>query len=174
MAPPRTVRIARRDGSATTPGERTASAFVANTAGSARAGRLLLLFMAALGVIYLAFAGLTIANPLPGVRDNLYAWGAFTLVALLLALWGWSITLARAPVGARKARDGLVVRERGGSVRRFEARALDELHVVQRYPNGLLAPAPTALVELRTPEGGKRTYLVGDGFFEDIRSTPAP
>ena len=172
MAAPRAVRIARTPAPRATTAEAARTRFVPNRAGVARGRRLFLLFGLVLLAIYALFAALTLANPLPGVRDNLFAWAAFSALALLLAVWGWSITIGRAPRGVVLQREELLVREPLGASRRLPRSALNGLKVVQRYSAGWLAPEPTVLVEVRPERGRARTYLVGEAFFADLPEPP--
>lgn len=172
MAAPRAVRIARAASAAPAAGPSARPHFVPNRAGDTRARRLFLLFAVLLVAIYATFAALTLSNPVPGVRENLFAWAAFSLLALALALWGWSITIGRAPRGVLVRSEELLVRERLGGSRRVLRSALDGIKVVQRYPAGWIAPEPTVLAEVRVEGGRARTYLVGESFFADL-SEPA-
>jgi hypothetical protein len=127
------------------------------------------LYGGALVAIYLVFVGLSLSSPIEGVRDNAFAWGYLSVVTVALAIAGWFLTLGRTPTGAVRRPDELVVRERTGRLRRFPGHVLDEPRVVHRYAASFLGPQPTEFIELRTADGARRTYLVGEGFFEGLR-----
>ena len=172
MAAPRAVRISRpASGTATEPGHRRggpATRFQPNRGGTARAWRLFAVYAIALLAIYLLFLALALTSPVEGVRDNALPWLYLSVVTAALAAAGWLLTLGRTPSGAILRSEELVVRERTGRLRRFPAHALSERKVVHRYSPSLLGPQATEFVELRTSDRGRRTYLVGEGFFEDL------
>ena len=166
MAEPRAVRIAR---SATpSSGAAETGRFIPNRAGTARGWRLFVLFVAVLAVIYLVFVALALSSPTPGVRNNPLGWATFSGLATLLALWGWAITLGRAPRGATPRGEDVLVEGRTGRRYRVAAGALAQATVAHRYPAGPLSPEPTEFVVLRTSDGAQRTFLVGESFFEDL------
>lgn len=163
----RTVRIGRpREGGR--PATGPAGEFRPNRFATARAQRLFLLFALLLVVIYGAFAALTLSNPLPGVRENPFAWLSFSGLAAVLGVWGWRITLGRAPRGVTVRPDGWWIHERGGRRTTVPGSALREPRVAQHYLPGWSAPGPTALVELPT-ERGVRAYLLDEELLELAR-----
>ncbi len=167
MASPRPVRIVRvpsRSGGGPGPPARAGAPgdYRPNVGGRGRGVRLFAGFLVLLAVIYAAFAALALTASAPGARDDPVTWGLFTLVAVVLALWGWVLTLGRVPRGVWVGAGHLVVEERAGRVRRFDLASGDRLVVLQRHAEGLLSPRPTELVELRGPDGA-RSYLVEAG-----------
>jgi hypothetical protein len=163
VAASRAVRIARssrRSGAST--------AFIPNHAGERRAWRLFATYLLALAVIYALFLGLALTSPSPGPRDDTAAWASLTLLAAALAGGGWTITLGRAPRGAALVGGDLAVRERWGRVRRFPAGSEAHRRVVHHYPSGILGPDATEMVELVAVDRSRRTYLVGEGYFERL------
>ncbi len=174
MSSPRPVRIVRVPSRpAGAPSARAAAAgdYRPNGGGRGRGRRLLLGFLALLAVIYAVFAGLALTAAAPGTRDDPVTWGLFSVVAVALALWGWVLTLGRAPRGAWVGAGHVIVEERAGRVRRFDLTSGDQLVVLQRHAQGLLSPRPTELVELRGPDG-RRSYLIEAGLFEGASVVP--
>jgi hypothetical protein len=177
----RTVRIPRKgDGSSiaeepsTEPGSASApmvsSKHFTNSAGGTRAFRTFLLFLVGLAAIYGLFLGLA-------VRDTSAATGTsveevLTAAVAVSLVVGWLVTLGQAPAAAWIANGQLVVRERTGRSRRFPA-ATVRFHVLRTNGVGPFGPDPTEFVEVSAPGGGRRTYLVGAGFF-DFAESPHP
>jgi hypothetical protein len=172
MSQPRPVRISRAAAAGAPSGEGKRAAFavgwVQNQAGEARARRLFGLFVVVLLVIYGAFVGLATAGSSSGVRSAPAAWAIFTLLAVLLGLWGWSLTFGKTPRSAQRREGDLLVRERMGRVRRFPVESAFSMRVVQRYHAGVLGPQATEVVELLTRERRSREYLVGERYFQDL------
>jgi hypothetical protein len=127
------------------------------------------LYAGGLVLLYLLFVGLSLSSPVPGVRENVAAWAYLTVVTAVLGATGWVVTLGRTPSGAVLRTGELVVRERTGRLRRFPANVLADPKVVHRYGASFLGPEATEFIELRTSDGTRRTYLVGEGFFEGFR-----
>ncbi|MCI4360143.1 MAG: hypothetical protein L3J91_00405 [Thermoplasmata archaeon] len=171
MSQPRPVRIAR-SAAVDAPGEARRTAFagawVRNRAGELRAGRLFGLFVVVLIAIYAWFVGLALLGSHAGLLTAPAAWGLFTVVAVVLALWGWSITYGRTPKGAQRREGEILVRERMGRIRRFPIESVAGIKIAQHYPASFLGPEPTEFVELLTRERMRRTYLVGERFFEPL------
>ena len=171
MAGSRPVRIARRPASEPVlsrtelPVASHWGEYRENHAGTIRASRLFLLFLIVLIVLYVLFLGLALSSPTPGVSANLGAIAGFTVIAFGLGLWGWTITLLRAPRSVRLRSTETIVTERTGRTRRFPAAAELTIRVVGRFPGGLLASEPTEMVEVWTQTQGKRNYLVRSGLF---------
>lgn len=165
MATPRSIRIPRRPVAAPriapAPGDER---FVPNAAGTARAVRLFVAFLALLLVIYLLFVGLALSTRGASPAGNAIAWGIFSAFAAGFAISGWTITLGRAPRGFWRRSGELAVKERLGRVRRFPANGVPK--VAKRFGAGPLGPEPTIFVELTGTDGAKRTYLVGEGTIE--------
>lgn len=145
---------------------RPPSAFFENRAGGARAWRLCLVYEGALGVLYLLFLGLTVDSA-GGVKSNSAALALFSLVALLLGAVGFWRTVARAPRGASRRGDDLLVTNRFGRVSKFRIDDGFRLEVIERHREGIFGPEPTELVRLFTSDGTSRTYLVGRSFLPD-------
>jgi hypothetical protein len=164
------VRISRAPpGDAVIGGDRRASfagAWVLNRAAEARARRLFGLFLVVLLAIYVLFVGIAEAGS--GVRSAPAAWVLFTVMAGVLAVWGWSITFGLTPRSAQRREGDVLVRERMGRVRRFPAATALTPRIVQHSDAGLLGPEPTEVVELITRERARRTYIVGEKFFEKL------
>ena len=125
------------------------------------------LFAAGVLVIYLLFLGLTATSTSPGLRNSPTVYAALTIAVALLGVWGWFLTVHRAPRQAVLRDDALVVTERSGRARRFSPLGV-RVRVLYRYGPGLLAAEPTELVELSDAEGRRRNYLVGRGFFQSM------
>ncbi|MCI4317685.1 MAG: hypothetical protein L3J96_04035, partial [Thermoplasmata archaeon] len=144
-----------------------ASRFVSNDAGSARAYRLFIVYLAGLIASYLAFLVLAFTAPQPGTREDLVVLGGLSVAAVILIGWGWVITVGRAPRGIRFEGKELIVLERWGRPKRFESPPLLELRVVYRYTPGFLGREPTELVEVTSLDGRKRAYLVRRGLLSE-------
>ena len=172
MPEPRAVRISRPSGGGVTDGPARRAAFAGawtpNRAAEGRAARLFGLFLGMLVVIYVVFLGIAELGTQSGARSAPGAWAVFSLVAVLLAGWGWWITYGRTPRAAQKREGDLLVRERLGRIRRFPLDTAAAPRVVQHYEAGWLGPEPTEFVELVTRERSRCTYLVGERFFEQI------
>ena len=164
MSAPRAVRIARRRELSEVPAATaTASATFlerTNVAGSTRAWRLFGVFAVLLVVIYALFLAIS-ARAAGGLSAAPAVPAAFSLLALGLAVWGWSITLGRAPRSVTVRADATLVVERTGRARRFAAEPPVTLDIVERYGAGWLSPEPTQLVRIAAPHGRARLYLVG-------------
>jgi hypothetical protein len=172
VSQPRPVRISRPVASVPPSGDDQRAAFsvgwVPNRAGEARARRLFGLFTVVLIVIYGAFIGLAALGPSSGVRSAPVAWGIFTLLAVLLGLWGWTLTFGKTPRSAQRREADLLVRERTGRIRRFPVESTRSMRVVQHYSGGVLGPDATEVVELLSRERSRREYLVGEGYFQGL------
>jgi hypothetical protein len=170
VSQPRPVRIARSasygKGEARRPG--VAGGWVANRAAERRARRLFGLFLLVLVLIYLAFVGLGELGSSSGLRSAPAAWVVFSALAAGLAAWGWFLTLGRTPRSALVREGEILVRERLGRVRRFPVEWAVAPRVVQQYPASFLGPEPTEVVEVAGSDRVRRTYLVGERFFEDL------
>ncbi|MGI0132557.1 MAG: hypothetical protein ACREDK_05630 [Thermoplasmata archaeon] len=173
MAESRPIRIVRRPVGAVLPAEMSVGVapasgrYVANTAGTARALRLFVLYLAVLAAAYLGFLSLALTATSTGTRSDSAALVALTIVALALAIWGWMITLARAPTGIRFEGREIIVLERRGRPRRFVAPPALDITVAYRYPSGFLAREPTELVEATSLDGRRRAYLVARGLLSE-------
>jgi hypothetical protein len=138
--------------------------FVENRAGWIRARRLFLLFGVTLAGLYV---GLVVDAFVvtPGLGSDAVALGIFTLAALGCAAAGASVTIARAPRGVWWTDAEMVVRERFSRPRRYPRDVAS--HVARRHPAGLLAPAPTEIVELVPKTGRPMAYLVDEGLLTE-------
>jgi hypothetical protein len=170
----RAVRIPRDgDGSsiAVEPSNRTASASAPaaagrrfeNSAGSSRAYRTFLFFLVALAVIYGVFISLAVTRVANGT--NVAVEVVLTASVAVALVIGWAVTLGQAPSAAWVENRQLVVRERTGRSRRFPTDTL-RIHVLRTNPTGLFGGEPTEFVEVSVPRGSRRTYLVGEHFFD--------
>jgi len=168
----RPVRISRPAAAVPPSGALQRAAFaegwVPNRAGELRARRLFVLFAGLLALIYLTFVALASSGTDSGVRSAPVAWGIFTGLAVLLGLWGWTLTYGKTPRSAQRRDADLLVRERLGHVRRFPVEAAASLRVVQHYDAGMLGPQATQVVELLSRERRRREYLVGERFFQEL------
>jgi len=126
------------------------------------------LFLLVLVVIYGVFVALAELGSSSGVRSAPVAWGVFSLLAVLFAVWGWSITFGKTPRSAQRRETDILVRERLGRVRRFPVGSAVTLKVVQHNGGGILGPLPTQVVEIVSREHSRRTYIVGERFFEQL------
>jgi len=172
MAAPRAVRIARAPASAETvrPGPSASAArpgaFHPNENGTQRGRRLFLIFVVALVAAYAAFVGLILTTPAASSEYLLV--GVLGLVAVLFALWAWSITWGRAPRGVRWLPDRSVrVIERLGTQRSFPGPPDLRVNVAYRYPPSFLNRGPVELVEVSGGETRRRAYLVDAGTFDE-------
>ncbi len=169
MSAPRAVRIARRRDSpgATAPDSGAIDDVLErpNVAGSARGWRLFAVFVVLLVVIYASFLAVA-ARAAGGLAAAPAAPATFSLIALALGAWGWSITLGRAPRSVTVRSDATLVLERTGRTRRFSAEPSPTFDIVERYAAGWLSPEPTQLVRIAAPRGRARLYLVGRALFD--------
>jgi hypothetical protein len=134
-----------------------------NSAGSSRAHRTFLFFLAALAVIYGVFLGLAVRSAAGGANYGVEEiLTASVAVALVI---GWFVTLGQAPVAAWVENGQLIVRDRTGRTGRFPADTV-EIRVLRSNGTGPFGPEPTDFVEVSVPRGGRRTYLVGAHFFD--------
>ena len=169
MSTSRAVRIARPS-LTTAPGGASAvgtggTSFAPNRGGAQRGVRLFLLFVVVALVVYLMFVGLAASSPTSGVRDNPAVYVVLSLVAVVIALVGFFITLGRAPRAVAWRGEHLLVRERLGKLRRFRRAGL-QISVVYRYTPGFLSADPTELVTVTDADGRRGHYLVGRGFLD--------
>jgi hypothetical protein len=126
---------------------------------------LFLLFVLVALAVYVTFVALAASSPTSGVKDNPAVYLVLTLVAVLLALIGFFITLGRAPRAVAWRGEHLVVRERLGKLRRFRRVGL-QVSVVYRYTPGFLSADATELVTVTDADGRRGNYLVGRGFLD--------
>ena len=169
MSSPRPVRISRRPSAPAAVGDvrsTNGGVWVGNRAAERRAARLFGLFVLVLIAIYAVFLGL--AESTRGLGTAPIAWGIFSLLAVVLAVWGWTITFGRTPRGAQRRDTEILVRERLGRIRRFPIAAARNARVVQHYASGIVGPDPTEVVEIMAADRSNRTYVVGDRFFEQL------
>lgn len=138
--------------------------FRQNRDGTARGWRFFLLLVAGLLLSFLAFVGLVLASPAPGIRQNASVYAILGVLPVVLAFVGFWLTLGRAPRGLLQRPGEVVVVERMGKRRRIPWPS--PLKQVTRYPASPLAPGPTQIVEVEDELGARRTYLVGMEFFE--------
>ncbi|MCI4337475.1 MAG: hypothetical protein L3K17_09890 [Thermoplasmata archaeon] len=165
MEPPRPVRIPRRSRSAAGSASGPSAEARENVGGRQRATRWFAVFLLGLGVLYAFFIALE-ASSAGGLTGSPLAVGLFTILALAFVVWGWSITLRRAPRRVGVGSEEIAVEERRGHVRRFRIGPTLETTVLQRYPPSPFSPAATELVRVGPADGYRRVYLVERGMFE--------
>jgi hypothetical protein len=172
VSQPRPVRISRPNAAVAPSGDERRVSFavgwVRNQAGEARARRIFGLFLGVLLVIYAAFAGLAAFGAGSGLRAAPVAWGIFTLLAALLALWGFALTFGKTPRSAQRRDADILVRERLGRIRRFPVESAASLRVVEHHTASFLGPLATQVVEIQSRERRRSEYLVGERFFEEL------
>ncbi|HEV2520626.1 MAG TPA: hypothetical protein VGX00_08470 [Thermoplasmata archaeon] len=139
-----------------------------NRSGTQRAVRTFVTFLVGLLAIYGLFLGSFLTAPEIGVRSNPVEYLAFTAVLGALVLFGFAVTVGRAPRDLRATATELWVRERSGRLHRFPSDAALSLVVLKRYPSGLLSSEGTEIVRVSHPEASPRTYLVETGFFPPV------
>ncbi len=141
-----------------------------NQAGSSRATRLFLLFLAGLLLIYTVFIVYTALSP-PAISGNASIYGSLTVFVALAFVAGYALTLAQAPRSAWLEANELVVQPRLGQPRRAPLGPDLRFVVLRRNAAGLLGPRPTEYVMVVAVGQGTKTYLVGEHFFEFARAT---
>jgi hypothetical protein len=137
-----------------------------NTAGSARAYRTFVLFVAALAAIYGVFMGLAVRTSAAGANDAVEA--ILTAAVAVSLVVGWAVTLGQAPAAAWLENGHLVVHERTGRIRRFPTASVSYRALRSNSP-GPLGPEATEFVEVSALRGPRRTYLVGANYFDFAR-----
>ncbi len=180
MATPRAVRIPRTVSSPlaepSLPSVRTRAESTvdrrANTAGTQRAVRLTLVYLLALGLLYLAFVVYARSTPYgrtPGTEWELLVFG---FVAVFLGLVGAVLSLTPAPRRVEVSKERVVVVGRWG--RRVEWPSPTELsvRVVRRHLAGGLSRDPVESVEVQATGRRARTYLVEQGLFSPAEPRP--
>ncbi|MCI4358468.1 MAG: hypothetical protein L3J95_02795 [Thermoplasmata archaeon] len=169
MEPTRAVRIPAARPSSEGAGTRgTAGADGAvhpslNRSGCQRAIRTYALFLVALLAIYGIFLGTFLTAPESGVRSNPSEYGFFSLVLVVIGLYGFGVTVWRAPREVRATEQEVVVLGRTGRERRFSRGPGFVVSVLKRYPGGLFSDEATELVRVALPDGSARVYLVDEG-----------
>ena len=176
MGPPRAVRISRvarpAAGDDGVGGAPPRGEYRENVAGAARGNRLFGIFSTGLFALYLAFLAVAM-RAAGGLGADPAAIALFSAVAAALAVWGFLITLGRAPRGAWVAPDRIVIVERSGRSRRLAGAPPVRVEVLQRYPSGFLSPEETRLVRAPVAGARPRTYLVGVGLLEPGSVAPS-
>ena len=164
------VRPSAREGPHPDQGDR--SVVRPNAAGSMRALRLTLLYLLALGVLYLVFALYEATMPYSsgtGAENGLLL---FSGLATVLAVVGPYVTLSPAPRRIEIRSSSVVVVGRWGGRTEWAPWSEVSLRVVRRYPAGLLSRDPVESIEVAIPGRTPRTYLVGTELFPG--TTPHP
>ena len=141
-----------------------------NSAGSSRAFRTFLIFLIGLAAIYGIFLGVAVRSSSASTSTPVEE--VLTVAVVVALAVGWIVTLGQAPTAAWVDDEKLVVRERMGWTRRFPI-ATVRFHVLRTNGVGLFGPEPTEFVEVSTPRGAGRTYLVGANYFYFARPTAA-
>ena len=142
-----------------------------NLHGSQRAWRTFGGFLSALLAIYAAFLETFLTDPYGGVRSNPGQYAVFTAVMAAVGLYGFVVSVLRAPRELRFDAGELRVHERSGQWRRFPRGPGLSMAVLRSYPAGLLSTGPTEIVRLSMPNGLTRTYLVDSGWFPSDRAS---
>lgn len=145
---------------------------ISNDAGRTRAFRLFVLFLVALLVLYGAFIAEAAASA-PAVRSNSAIYASLTGVVAVALVVGWLVTLGPTPRSAWVDGSHLVVRESLGRLRRFDLGPGFEVRTVRSQRSSPLSPEPTEYAEVSASRGPRRTYLVGQEFFEFVRARPS-
>ncbi len=170
----RTIRIrqaAETPSTGESPGE---VQFRPNSAALSRAWRLFALYVVALVVIYGTFVGLLWSSR-AGFAGNPTSAPAFlTLLAVILGVGGFFLTLARTPRGVEFRSDATVLTEFSGRRRVYGRTVPIDVRVESRYPAGLLAPEPTALVLLGASGRPARRYLLNLSLLARFQGGGAP
>ena len=136
-----------------------------NVAGTQRAVRLALVYLGAIGLLYLVFFVLERAargGSGTGAELDLLLFG---IVALAFALGGALFALHPAPRAIEIAPSAFVVVGRWGRRTEWSPRNEVKFRVVRRFPAGLLSHAPVESVELSVAGRPPRAYFTGEGFF---------
>jgi hypothetical protein len=157
----RAVRIARTDTPGVSPpssGEEIVEGYQPNLGGLTRAGRLFALFVVVLVVSYSVFLGLLWSSPSPSAADP--SLELLSVLAALLAIGGFWITLVRTPRGIERRAGRLIVVEFLGGRRVYTLDPSIRFTVENRYGTGLLSSAPTEMVSIQSLQGPVRHYLV--------------
>ncbi|MCI4366855.1 MAG: hypothetical protein L3K08_03795 [Thermoplasmata archaeon] len=169
----RTVRIARadlgdpRDG--VTPWD-PSEGYRPNLGGLTRAGRLFALFLVTLVASFSVFLGLVLTGPSQTSTAAIPALELLSVVAALLVVTGFWITLGRTPRGVDHRSGRLVVVEFFGARRVFVQDSTLRFTVENRYGTGLLSSRPTEMVAVQSARGPVRHYLVE----RDLFPVPTP
>lgn len=177
MSTPRPIRIPRRPASgASEPGPDPSRSGASsdegrvpvperrtNRAGTQRAVRLTVLYLACLALLYTGFV--LIDRTVPGGSSSPAGNGldTFSALAAILAVGGSLLSLHPAPRSVEVSAEATVVVGRWG--RRHTYPPLDRIDAreVRRYPAGLLSSAPVVSVELSGGPSPLGTFLVEDG-----------
>ncbi|HYK93756.1 MAG TPA: hypothetical protein VEY07_06910 [Thermoplasmata archaeon] len=165
MASGRAVRIPRRGGAvvriARTPEPVPAVGRRENVAGSQRARRLFLLYVAGVVLLYLVVLGSASSAP-GGLGANAGLLGVIALIGVALGVIGWWVTLGQTPRALQVDQGPIVVWERLGRQREFPNTPGTGV-VVRRFPAGWLSAEPAVLVRLKDAGGLPRVYLLDAG-----------
>ncbi len=141
-----------------------------NSAGSQRALRLTLLYLLALGALYLVFALYEETMPYgsgTGAGNGLLL---FSGLAAVLAVVGPYVTLSPAPRRIEIRSSSVVVVGRWGGRTEWAPWSEVSQRIVRRYPAGFLSGEPVQSIEITISGRSPRTYLVGTDLFP--RSPP--
>ncbi|HLM70818.1 MAG TPA: hypothetical protein VK423_05520 [Thermoplasmata archaeon] len=143
-----------------------------NVAGTQRAVRLSLVFVVALVAIYAGFV--LYDRTTPGGTAPAQGNGVllFTGLFLLFAIGGVIVTLTPAPRAIEIREDAVTVVGRWGRRRRLSSLGLLSVAVVRKYPEGLLASGPVAMVEVYGEDMPRRSYLVEEDLFAGANPLP--
>ncbi|MHB8352352.1 MAG: hypothetical protein ACYDFT_06685 [Thermoplasmata archaeon] len=139
-----------------------------NRAGYRRGRRLLLLYLLAVFLLYFAILLLLVTSRYPGVREDFFAYGLFTVIASASAIAGYLVTVGRAPWAFYSTGSQLVIRERFGRVRRFPIGPELRVTLVRHIEPGVLSPEPTEVIRVTYAQRPTREYLLAQGTLDAL------
>ena len=168
MGSPRAVRIPRSASVGTLPADDGSRAPARrarreNVAGTQRAVRLTLVYLAFLLVLYVVFLGLE--RSAPGGSSSAAGNGllVFTALAGALAVGGALFSLSPAPRWVELDSTGVVVVSRWGRRHRYAPADRLPTRVLRRYPPGPLSHSAVVSVEVSGGPSARRTFLLEEG-----------
>ena len=172
MSSPRPVRIPRgRPAPRAPPSAGLLVDHRPNGAGTQRAFRFALLYLAVLVVLDLVLVGLDLSSSeagRPGVQGDLQL---FIGIAILLAVGSVIFALSPAPQYVDLRTDGVVVVGRWGQKVWFPPVGELDAKVLRHYSAGVLSSNPVDVVQVVDRNGRRRTYQVETGLFAGPTTT---
>lgn len=170
--PVRPVRIVRsREGTPFEGGGAGQGVFGArarNRSGYRRARRLLVAYLLAVFLLYLAILLLLVTSHYAGVREDFSAYVLFTVIASGSAMAGYVMTVGRAPWALYSTGSELVIRERFGAVRRYPMGPELGVTLIRRIGTGVFTPEPVEEIRVTFGQRSAREYLVDLGTLESL------
>jgi hypothetical protein len=136
-----------------------------NVAGTQRAFRFAMLYLAVLLVLDLTLVALDLTSAeasTPGLQGDLKL---FLGIAVLLAVGSVVFALSPAPRFVDVRSNGVVVVGRWGTRVEFAPAERLRVHVLRHYPAGILSSNPVDMVAVNDPAGRRHTYQVEAGLF---------